>query len=86
MRLITLIGMLFLAGCGARQEAVSNYRQSLASYKECVRASGPEGCTREKALLDADAQRVALNNGANSGSDTRAAVYQPVGGGTYIRY
>lgn len=100
MKRMAILGLLMLSACGnsAGVEAVkkigANYNQSLEAYKECVRAKGAQSCTNEKAILDADAQRYqstwsAINGASGPGetiSSYRPQVYQPVGGGTVVRY
>lgn len=93
MNRIAVFGLaMMLTGCGvaAVSKASTDYNQSLASYKQCVMAKGPDQCRGEKAILDADAQRYestsAALNGGGSGNSYRPAVYQPVGGGTVVRY
>ncbi len=92
MRIVLLALELALAGCGntALKKIGTDFNQSLESYKACVRASGPDACRKEKAILDADAQRYqstwAAVNGSIRAADDGPAVLQPVGGGTYIKY
>jgi hypothetical protein len=95
MKQLVMIGLaMALSGCGASalKKIGSDYNDSLEAYKHCVQANGPEGCRKEQAILAADAQRYndawsAINGGRGAaGAGSRTAVYQPVGGGTYIRY
>jgi hypothetical protein len=93
MRYLWIVALLSLSACGntAIKKIGSDYNASLDAYKACVRASGPEGCRREKAILDADAQRyqsmwAAINGATQASGSDGPAVYQPIGGGTYIRY
>lgn len=57
MRWIALVALLGLSGCGvaAANQTRADYQRSLSAYRECVQANGPDGCRREKAILDADA-------------------------------
>jgi hypothetical protein len=47
---------LVLAGCGAAHlnRTRNAYEGSLAAYKACVHAKGPDQCRSEKAIMDAD--------------------------------
>lgn len=58
MKIVVLIALVALTGCGVaeRQTTRANYARSLDVYRSCVQANGAEGCQRQKAILDADAE------------------------------
>jgi len=89
--------ILFLAvgacssGNGALQKIGNDYAEAFANYRSCLREKDPEDCRQERAVLDANADRVKLVLGASAPQTSATtthypAVYQPVGGGTVIRY
>lgn len=89
---LLMVAVMLVGGCAnsAIKKIGTDYNQSVESYKACVRASGPDACRKEKAIMDADAQRyqstwAAIGNAERATGDG-PAVYQPVGGGTYIKY
>ncbi len=67
MKILAIVALLGLSGCGVAtmNQTREDYRRSLVSYRECVSAKGTGGCTREKAILDADSaayRNVRLNS------------------------
>lgn len=56
MKTLAIVVLLALSGCGVAtmNQTRADYQRALVNYRECVNAKGPNGCTREKAILDAD--------------------------------
>lgn len=56
MRMLVIVALLGLSGCGVAtmNQTREDYARALKNYRECVNAKGTGGCTREKAILDAD--------------------------------
>lgn len=93
MRLLIVVLALVLAGCAQRDMLTPAQREKLAATQAVVdervragqmtEAEGRLHMATTKAAMDAETRRtIAIMSSGDSGP----AVYQPVGGGTVIRY